>query len=71
MKNDGILNSEIRKVYRYDAIDYTIRSDEKLSRSLYVVAGTKLYKLIFTGDADKVESIGNELFDDVMYSIEI
>lgn len=66
-----IINSEIRKAYRYDAIDYTVKNDEKLSRSLYIVAGTRLYKFIFTGDANKVESVGNELFDDVIRSIEM
>lgn len=71
MSEGDIQNSEIRKVYRYDAIDYTIKNDDKLNRSLYVVAGTKLYKFIFTGDASKVESIGNELFNDVINSIEM
>lgn len=66
-----ILNSEIKKIYKYDAIDYTIKVENKLSRSLYIVAGTRLYKLIFTGDVEKVNSIGNELFDDVIKSIEM
>ena len=66
-----VLESKIRKVYQYDAIDYSIKNDGKLSRTLYIVVENKLYKFIFTGDADKVESIGNELFDDVIHTIEM
>ena len=66
-----MINSEIKKVYRYDAVDYTIDMDEKLNRSLYVVADSKLYKFIFTGDKSKMESIGNDLFDYIENSIEM
>ena len=66
-----ILESDIRKVYQYDAIDYKIQDGEKVSRTLYIVVGNKLYKFIFTGDAEKMESIGNVLFDDLINTIEM
>ena len=65
------MTSKIRKVYQYNAIDYMIKDGEKLTRTLYIVVENRLYKLIFTGEYDKVMSIGNELFDDVVNTIEM
>ncbi len=71
-KSEGeVISSKSRKVYQYDALEYLIRDGEKLSRNLYIVVGNRLYKLIFTGEASRVESIGNELFDKVINSIEM
>lgn len=71
-KSEGeLITSKIRKVYQYNAIDYMIKDGEKLTRTLYIVVENRLYKLIFTGEYDKVMSIGNELFDDVVNTIEM
>lgn len=71
-KSEGeVIESEIKNVYQYSAIDYMIKNEEKLTRTLYVVVNNRLYKFIFTGDYEKMMSIGNELFDEVINSIEM
>ncbi len=71
-KSEGeVIESKIKNVYQYSAIDYMIKDEEKLTRTLYVVVNNRLYKFIFTGDYEKMMSIGNELFDDVISSIEM
>lgn len=69
--SDGeIVDTEVKKVYTYDAIEYTVKNDSKLTKSLYIVISTKLYHFIFTGDEDKMNSVGIEIYDDVINSIE-
>ena len=69
--SDGeIINTEIQKVYTYDAIEYTVKNDEKMTKSLYIVISTKLYHFIFTGDEDKMNAVGVEIYEDIVNSIE-
>ncbi len=69
--SDGeIINTEIKKVYTYDAIEYTVKNDEKMTKSLYIVISTKLYHFIFTGDEDKMNAVGVEIYEDIVNSIE-
>lgn len=68
---DGeIIDSKIQKVYTYDAIEYTVKNEEKLTKSLYIVISTKLYHFIFTGEEDKMNSVGVEIYEDIVNSIE-
>ena len=39
--------------------------------SLYIVIGNNLYDLIFTADEDVMNEIGDNLFDEIIKSIEI
>lgn len=65
-----ILDSDIKKAYIYDAIEYTVKDGDKRTKSLYVIVETKLYHFIFVGDEDKMVSIGDEIFDDIVSSIQ-
>lgn len=68
---DGeIIDSEIKKVYTYDAIEYTVRSENRLTKSLYIVISTKLYHFIYTGEEEKMNSVGVEIYEDIINSIE-
>lgn len=68
---DGtILSSEIKKVYTYDAIEYTVRQEDKLVKSLYVMIPTKLYHFIFVGEESQMDSIGTGIYNDIINSIE-
>jgi len=62
--------TKIQKVYIYDAIEYTIRNDNKITKSLYVVISNKLYHFIFVGEEDKFEPVGMEIYQDIVNSIE-
>ena len=65
-----IVSSDIKKVYTYDAIEYTIKNDGKMTKSLYVVISTKLYHFIFTSDEARMESAGEEIYNDIINNIE-
>lgn len=69
--NDAeILEAKTKKVYQYDAIEFTVKENEKISKSLYVIIETKLYHFIFVGDEAKMNSIGVELYNDIVNTIE-
>lgn len=68
--NAEILDSTAKNVYQYDAIEFTTKEDDKMTKSLYVIIETKLYHFIFVGDADKMESIGTEIYDNIVNTIE-
>lgn len=65
-----ILDSQIKKVYTYDAIEYTVKDGEKLTKSLYIVISTKLYRFIFVGDEQKMNAVGIEIYNDIINSME-
>ena len=68
---DGeIIDSQIKKVYTYEAIEYTVKNEGKISKSLYVVISTKLYHFIFTSDEDKMISAGEEIYNNIISNIE-
>ena len=68
---DGeVIDSEIKKVYTYDAIEYTVRNDNKLTKSIYIVISTKLYHFIYVGEEEKMNSVGIEIYEDIINSIE-
>lgn len=68
--NVEILDTKAKTVYQYDAIEFTTKEEEKMTKSLYVIIETKLYHFIFVGDADKMESIGTEIYNNVVNTIE-
>ena len=65
-----IIDSKIKKVYTYDAIEYTVKDGEKLTKSLYIVISTKLYRFIFVGDEQKMNAVGIEIYNDIINSME-
>ena len=69
--SDGeIIESKIRKVYIYDAIEYTVKNDGKLFKSLYIIISNKLYHFVFLSSEDKMSSAGYEIYNDILRSIE-
>lgn len=68
---DGeIINTEVKKVYTYDAIEYTVKTEDRTIKSLYVVISTKLYHFIFVGDEEQMEQVGVDIYNDIINSIE-
>lgn len=68
---DGeIIDSQIKKVYTYDAIEYTVKDGEKLTKSLYIVISTKLYHFIFVGEESKMNTVGVDIYNDIINSME-
>lgn len=69
--SDGkVVSESIGKVADHDSIKFEIISEDSKIISLYVIIGNNLYNFIFKGDIDKVESIGNEVFSNIVSSIE-
>ena len=52
------------------AIKFKVESEGKIIYSLYVVIGNNLYNLIFTGDEEGMLEVGEELFDEIVKSLE-
>lgn len=70
--NDGeILESENLKIVNNDAIKFKIRSEEKSICSLYIVVGNNLYNLVFTGDSEAMNEVGDKIFTNIINTIEI
>lgn len=65
-----IIDSQIKKAYTYDAIEYTVKDGEKLTKSLYIVISTKLYHFIFVGDENRMNSVGIGIYNDIINSME-
>lgn len=71
VRNDGeIIKSETMKLMNNDAIKYKVQSEEKIIYSLYVVIGNNLYNFIFTGDEYGMNEVGEELFDEIIKTLE-
>jgi hypothetical protein len=66
-----LVSSNIRKVNNYDSIEFVVKDGYKTNITLYIIVSGRLYSFIFTGSTDIINSIGNELFEDVIKSIEI
>ena len=70
--NDGeILESENLKIVNNDAIKFKIKSEEKSICSLYIVVGNNLYNLVFTGDSEAMNEVGDKIFTNIINTIEI
>ena len=69
--SDGeITESKIKKVYVYDAIEYTVKNDGKIFKSLYIIISKKLYHFVFLSSEDKMTSAGLEIYNDIVNSVE-
>lgn len=69
--SDGkIVSESVGKVADHDSIRFEIVSEDSKIISLYVIIGNNLYNFIFKGETSEVESIGNEVFADIVSSIE-
>lgn len=69
--SDGeIIDSQIKKAYTYDAIEYTVKDGEKLTKSLYIVISTKLYHFIFIGEESKMNTVGIDIYNNIINSME-
>ena len=70
-REDGILiKSETLEVYNNDAIKMKIVSEEKLMYSLYVIDNNILYKFIFMSEEEIMNEIGEDLFKQVIASMQ-
>lgn len=71
VKNDGkILKTESLKIVNNDALKFKIQSEEKLIYSLYVIIGNNLYNFIFTGDEVGMNEVGENLFNEIIETLE-
>lgn len=69
--SDGkIVSESTGKVADHNSIRFEIVSEDSKIISLYVIIGNNLYNFIFKGELNEVESIGNEVFADIVSSIE-
>lgn len=69
--SDGkIVSESTGKVADHNSIRFEIVSEDSKIISLYVIIGNNLYNFIFKGETNKVESIGSEVFADIVSSIE-
>lgn len=69
-KDGEIKETDTFKIMNNNAIKYKIESEGKIIYSLYVVIGNNLYNLIFTGDEDGMIEVGEEMFDEIVKSLE-
>lgn len=71
VSEDGeVKETQTFKIMGNNAIKYKIESEEKMIYSLYVVIGNNLYNLIFTGDEEGMIQVGEEMFDDIVKTLE-
>ena len=71
IKSDGtIVSQKISKISNHDAIFFEVDDGENKIISLYVIVGNNLYDFIFKGEKSKVDSLGKEMFLDIVSSME-
>lgn len=71
IQNDGeITSEEIKKINTHDAIQFEIESEEDRIISLYVIIGNNLYNFIFKGNANAIDSVGKDMFLEIINSME-
>ena len=69
-KEGDIKETETFKIMNNNAIKFKTEADGKITYSLYVVIGNNLYNLIFKGDEYGMVEVGEELFNDIVNSLE-
>lgn len=69
-KDGEIKETDTFKIMNNNSIKYKVESEGKIIYSLYVVIGNNLYNLIFTGDEEGMLEVGEELFDEIIESLE-
>ena len=71
IKSDGtIVSQKISKISNHDAIFFEVDDGENKIISLYVIVGNNLYNFIFKGERSRVDSLGKEMFLDIVSSME-
>lgn len=71
IKSDGkIVDEKLGKINNHDTILFEIESEEDKIMCLYVIIGNNLYNFIFKGDINKMDSIGKEMFQNIVNSME-
>lgn len=70
--NDGeIIESSTSKIFNNTAVKFKILSEEgKIIDSLYIIIGNNLYNLIFTGNEAEMNEVGEDIFNDIINSLE-
>jgi hypothetical protein len=72
VEEDGdIVSSTTRNINGYDAIEFVVKNGTKTIKTVYIIASGRLYSFILTGQTEKFNSIGNEIFESVLKSIEL
>ncbi len=69
-KDGKIISEQEKKVAGHDAIQFEIDAENDKIISLYVIIGNNLYNFIFTGDKDKVNILGKDIFQEIVNSME-
>ncbi len=68
---DGeIIEENIFRVMNNNAIKFKVLSEEKTTNSLFVIIGNNLYNLIFVGETNDMNEVGDDLFNTVINSLE-
>ena len=69
--SDGTITKQgTKKIMNYDAIMFNIDSNEDEIISLYVIVGKNLYNFIFKGNQEYMNSIGEDMFEKIVNSME-
>lgn len=69
-KEENIKDTDVFKIMSYDSIKFVTGDDERVTYSLYVVIGNNLYNFIFKGDENGMKEIGEEMFNNIIMSLE-
>lgn len=71
-RNDGeIIESSTSKIFNNTAVKFKVLSEEgKIIDSLYIIIGNNLYNLIFTGNEVEMNEVGEDIFNDIINSLE-
>ncbi len=71
IKSDGtIVSQKISKINNHNAIFFEVDDGENKIISLYVIVGNNLYNFIFKGEKSRVDSLGKDMFLDIVSSME-
>ena len=72
VSNDGeILELNTSKIFGNTAVKFKILSEEgKIIDSLYIIIGNNLYNLIFTGNEAEMNEVGENIFNEIINSLE-
>lgn len=71
IKSDGtIVSQEISKISNHDVIFFEVDDGENKIISLYVIVGNNLYNFIFKGEKTRVDTLGKDMFLDIVDSME-
>lgn len=69
-KEGNIEKIETLEIMGNNAIKFKVNDEGRITHSLYVVIGNNLYNIIFKGDEADMNEIGEEMFDDIVKSLE-